>query len=230
MEDILKKLTIFVLEDDPDISTFLHVFLSEYFQKVIVKTDNRFHYSDLGEIDIFLLDIEIPFDSGYEVCKRIKTMYPQKPVVFLTAHSQIADKIKGLELGDDFIPKPFEPLELIARLKNLLKNKYGEMAYLDEILVDTRTYNIFDSETRTEIPLSKTESKLFFYLYNHINLSLSREQIINYVWGQDGDCNQANSLSVYMNSLRKKIDDKGKFIQTIYGYGYKMLDPKEQNK
>ncbi|MBY7142627.1 response regulator transcription factor [Virgibacillus sp. NKC19-3] len=230
MEDILKKLNIFVLEDDPDISTFLNVFLGAYFHKVMVKTDNRFRYCDFDEIDIFLLDIEIPFDSGYEVCKRIKTMYPEKPVVFLTAHSQINDKIKGLELGDEFIPKPFEPLELLARIKNLLQDKYGETVYLDEILVDTRAHTIFDRTTRTEIPLSKTESKLFFYLYANINVSLSREQIINRVWGMDGYHNQANSLSVYMNSLRKKVDSANTLIQTIYGYGYKIVDPKERKK
>ncbi|GIN73314.1 transcriptional regulator [Bacillus sp. J14TS2] len=227
MEDILKKLNIFVLEDDPDISKFLNLFLSDYFNRVTVKTDNRFNYSDFGNIDIFLLDIEIPFDSGYEVCKRIKMVYPNKPVVFLTAHSQLDDKIKGLELGDDFIPKPFEPLELIARLKNLLKDKYGDLVYLDEIIVDKRAHLILDSVTGTRIPLSETENKIFFYLYDNINISLSREQIINHVWGGEGRSSQANSLNVYINSLRNKVDNEGKLIQTIYGYGYKLSDQKE---
>lgn len=227
MEDILKRLNIFVLEDDPDISKFLGLFLSDYFNKVTVKTDNRFNYSDFANIDIFLLDIEIPFDSGYEVCKRIKTVYPNKPVVFLTAHSQLEDKIKGLELGDDFIPKPFEPLELIARLKNLLKDRYGNLAYLDEIIVDKRAHLILDSVTGTKIPLSETENKIFFYLYDNMNISLSREQIINHVWGVEARSSQANSLNVYINSLRNKVDNGGKLIQTIYAYGYKLTDQKE---
>ncbi|WP_066186381.1 MULTISPECIES: response regulator transcription factor [Gracilibacillus] len=230
MEDILKKLDIFVLEDDLDISRFLDVFLGEYFQKVVVKTDNRFDDAIFDELDIFLLDIEIPFDSGYEICKRIKTMYPEKPVVFLTAHSQIDDKIKGLELGDDFIPKPFEPLELIARLKNVLRDRYGKIMYLDQIAVDTRTQTIFHCDPWMEIPLSKTESKLFFYLCDNIHLSLSREQIIHHIWGTDGAGSQANSLSVYMNSLRQKIDAEGRLIQTIYGYGYKMVNPEERDR
>lgn len=230
MDEIFKRFNIFVLEDDPTISNFLNDFLSKYFHKVVVKTDNHFQYSGFDKIDIFLLDIEIPFDSGYEVCKRIKTIYPEKPVIFLTAHSQIEDKIKGLELGDDFIPKPFDPLELLARLKNLLKDKYGNMVDLGQILLDHRTHSIFDRVLRTEIPLSKTESKLFFYLYDHINLSLSREQIINHIWEIDRFSSQANSLSVYMNSLRKKVDKNDELIQTIYGYGYKMLDLKERNK
>lgn len=227
MEDILKRLNIFVLEDDPDISKFLGLFLSDYFNKVTVKTDNRFNYSDFANIDIFLLDIEIPFDSGYEVCKRIKTVYPNKPVVFLTAHSQLDDKIKGLELGDDFIPKPFEPLELIARLKNLLKDRYGNLVYLDEIIVDKRAHLILDSVTGIKIPLSETENKIFFYLYDNINISLSREQIINHVWGVEARSSQANSLNVYINSLRNKVDNGGKLIQTIYAYGYKLTDQKE---
>ncbi|MFF5994434.1 response regulator transcription factor [Lysinibacillus sp. KU-BSD001] len=227
MEDTLKKLNIFVLEDDPTISKFLHVFLNDYFNKVIVKTDNRFNYSDFGNIDIFLLDIEIPFDNGYEVCKRIKMIYPEKPVIFLTAHSQIDDKIKGLELGDDFIPKPFEPLELIARLKNLLQARYIHLVYLNDIVVNKQAHIILNSETRTEIPLSKTEKKLFFYLYENINISLSREQIINHVWEGNDQNNQANSLNVYINSLRNKVDIEGKLIQTIYGYGYKLSVPKE---
>jgi DNA-binding response OmpR family regulator len=227
MEDILKRLNIFVLEDDPDISKFLGLFLSDYFYKVTVKTDNRFNYSDFANIDIFLLDIEIPFDSGYEVCKRIKTVYPNKPVVFLTAHSQLDDKIKGLELGDDFIPKPFEPLELIARLKNLLKDRYGNLVYLDEIIVDKRAHLILDSVTGIKIPLSETENKIFFYLYDNINISLSREQIINHVWGVEARSSQANSLNVYINSLRNKVDNGGKLIQTIYAYGYKLTDQKE---
>ncbi|QDQ02216.1 response regulator transcription factor [Lysinibacillus fusiformis] len=227
MEDTLKKLNIFVLEDDPTISKFLHVFLNDYFNKVIVKTDNRFNYSDFGNIDIFLLDIEIPFDNGYEVCKRIKTVYPEKPVIFLTAHSQIDDKIKGLELGDDFIPKPFEPLELIARLKNLLQSRYSNLVYINDLVVNKQAHIILNSETRTEIPLSKTEKKLFFYLYENINISLSREQIINHMWEGNGQSNQATSLNVYINSLRNKVDIEGKLIQTIYGYGYKLSVPKE---
>lgn len=227
MEDILKRLNIFVLEDDPDISKFLNLFLSDYFNKVTVKTDNRFNYSDFENIDIFLLDIEIPFDSGYEVCKRIKTVYPNKPVVFLTAHSQLDDKIKGLELGDDFVPKPFEPLELIARLKNLLKDKYGDLVYLDDIIIDKRAHLISDSVTGTRIPLSETENKIFFYLYDNLNVSLSREQIINHVWGIESHSSQANSLNVYINSLRNKVDMEGKLIQTIYGYGYKLSNVKE---
>lgn len=227
MEDILKKLNIFVLEDDPTISKFLQVFLSDYFNEVIVKMDNRFNYSDLSGIDVFLLDVEIPFDNGYEVCKRIKTIYPEKPVIFLTAHSQIEDKIKGLELGDDFIPKPFEPLELIARLKNLLKDRYKNQFNLKDIVVYEQTHKIFDSATRIEIPLSKTESKLFFYLYENIDISLSREQIINHVWGESDQSNQANSLNVYINSLRNKVNNEGELIQTIYGYGYKLSAPKE---
>ncbi|MGE7672839.1 response regulator transcription factor [Lysinibacillus sp. NPDC094403] len=227
MEDTLKKLNIFVLEDDPTISKFLHVFLNDYFNKVIVKTDNRFNYSDFGNIDIFLLDIEIPFDNGYEVCKRIKTVYPEKPVIFLTAHSQIDDKIKGLELGDDFIPKPFEPLELIARLKNLLQARYSNLVYINDLVVNKQAHIILNSETRTEIPLSKTEKKLFFYLYENINISLSREQIINHMWEGNDQSNQATSLNVYINSLRNKVDIEGKLIQTIYGYGYKLSVPKE---
>lgn len=227
MEDILKKLNIFVLEDDPTISKFLQVFLSDYFNKVIVKTDNRFNYLDLSDIDIFLLDVEIPFDNGYEICKRIKTIYPQKPVIFLTAHSQIEDKIKGLELGEDFIPKPFEPLELIARIKNLLKDRYNNQFYLKDIVVDEQAHKIFDNETRIEIPLSKTERKLFFFLYENIDISLSREQIINHVWGENDQSNQANSLNVYINSLRNKVDNEGVLIQTIYGYGYKLSAQKE---
>ncbi|MBM7717536.1 DNA-binding response OmpR family regulator [Bacillus thermophilus] len=227
MENILKKSNIFVLEDDPDISKFLNIFLSDYFNKVIVKTDNRFNYSDLDNADIFLLDVEIPFDSGYEVCKRIKMVYPNKPVVFLTAHSQLDDKIKGLELGDDFIPKPFEPLELIARLKNLLKDKYGDLVYLDGIIVDKRAHLIVDSVTGNRIPLSETENKIFFYLFDNMNISLSREQIINHVWGVEGRSRQENSLNVYINSVRNKVDIKGKLIQTIYGYGYKLTDQKE---
>ncbi|MEX3743900.1 MULTISPECIES: response regulator transcription factor [Lysinibacillus] len=227
MEDTLKKLNIFVLEDDPTISKFLHVFLNDYFNKVIVKTDNRFNYSDFGNIDIFLLDIEIPFDNGYEVCKRIKTIYPEKPVIFLTAHSQIDDKIKGLELGDDFIPKPFEPLELIARLKNLLQARYSNLVYINDLVVNKQAHIILNSETRTEIPLSKTEKKLFFYLYENINIRLSREQIINHMWEGNDQSNQATSLNVYINSLRNKVDIEGKLIQTIYGYGYKLSVPKE---
>jgi len=227
IEDILKRLNIFVLEDDPDISKFLNLFLSDYFNRVTVKTDNRFNYSDFENIDIFLLDIEIPFDSGYEVCKRIKTVYPNKPVVFLTAHSQLDDKIKGLELGDDFIPKPFEPLELIARLKNLLKDRYGDLVHLDDILVDKRAHLISDRVTGTKIPLSETESKIFFYLYDNKNVSLSREQIINHVWGIEARSSQANTLNVYINSLRNKEDMESKLIQTIYGYGYKLSDVKE---
>ncbi|NBJ69539.1 MULTISPECIES: response regulator transcription factor [Clostridia] len=221
MKNIMKGLNILVLEDDKYISEFLHEFLSDYFANVFVYTDNRFNYSKLEHIDIFLLDVEIPFDNGYEICKRIKLLFPQKPVVFLTAHSQLEDKIKGLELGEDFIPKPFEPLELIARLENLLSNKYSEYFYLSGLLVNKVKHSVLNSKTKQEIKLSNTEKKLFFYLYNNIDLCLSKEQIIEHIWGIDYN-GKANSLNVYINNLRNKVDSNGEIIHTIYGYGYKM--------
>ncbi|WP_077701889.1 response regulator transcription factor [Virgibacillus dokdonensis] len=221
MKNITKALNIFVLEDDKYISEFLREFLSEYFANVFIQTDNRFTYSKLEHIDIFLLDIEIPFDNGYEICKKIKLLFPQKPVVFLTAHSQLEDKIRGLELGEEFIPKPFEPLELIARLENLLSNKYSEYYYLNGLLVNKSIQSVLDSKKRKEIKLSNTEKKLFFYLYNNIGLCLSKEQIIEHIWGIDYN-DKANSLNVYINNLRNKVDINGDIIHTIYGYGYKM--------
>ncbi|MEF3331697.1 MULTISPECIES: response regulator transcription factor [Oceanobacillus] len=221
MKNIMKTLSIFVLEDDKYISDFLHDFLGEYFANVFIKTDNQITYSELEHIDIFLLDIEIPFDNGYEVCKKIKLLYPQKPVVFLTAHSQLEDKIKGLELGEDFIPKPFEPLELIARLENLLNNKYSEYTYISGLMINNITQSVLDSNTKKEIKLSNTEKKLFFYLYNNIDLCLSKEQIIEYIWGIDYN-DKSNSLNVYINNLRNKININENIIHTVYGYGYKM--------
>src|SRR5690625_7795875 len=108
MDDILKGFNIFVLEDDPTISNFLNEFLSKYFNKVVAKTDNHFQYSDFDKIDIFILDIEISFDSGYEVCKRVKTIYPEKTVIFRTEHSKLENKIKSIELVVDLISKQLD--------------------------------------------------------------------------------------------------------------------------
>lgn len=141
--------------------------------------------------------------------------------MFLTAHSQLEDKIKGLELGEDFIPKPFEPLELIARLENLLNNKYSEYTYISGLMINNITQSVLDSNTKKEIKLSNTEKKLFFYLYNNIDLCLSKEQIIEYIWGIDYN-DKSNSLNVYINNLRNKININENIIHTVYGYGYKM--------
>ena len=172
--------------------------------------------------DLILLDLMMPKLSGEEVCKLIrKTSYI--PIIVLTAKDQILNKVELLDMGaDDYLTKPFEIEELFARIRVALRNKSNfsntDFLYYDILKLNLKTNILYKDEK--EISLTKTEYNLFYYLLLNKELVVSREKILNEVWGYDY-MGEEKIVDVYINALRKKIDyDENKFIHTVRGFGY----------
>lgn len=174
----------------------------------------------MADVHLILMDIMLPFDDGLSLSKEILRRV-DIPIIFLTAMNDIDSKLDGLKSGEDYITKPFHPLELISRLNNVISRHYGnEINRVDHLSIDEKNFTVFNKEMR-EISFTRTERKIFFYLYKNINMTLSKDQIIEYTW-PDGDIFD-NIVSVYIKKIRQKINDAhGELIKTIHGIGYRM--------
>jgi len=163
----------------------------------------------------------LPKKSGKEVCQELRKL-ADTPIIVITAKDSVLDKVELLDLGaNDYICKPFAMEELLARIRVSTRNKENsnnKHFYLEnEIKMDILAKKVFLNEE--EIALTKTEFLILEYFMKNKGLSCSREKIIIDVWGYDFD-GEEKIVDVYINSLRKKIDSKSKYIHTIRGFGY----------
>ncbi|WP_315115125.1 response regulator transcription factor [Clostridium intestinale] len=224
------KGNILIIEDEIKIARFVEMELNYEGYKVTKVHDGRqgLMKARNEEFDLILLDIMLPSMNGIEVLRRIREEN-EVPVIMLTAKDETMDKVTGLDMGaDDYITKPFEIEELLARIRVALKRKKvikkQELKYKD-LLMDLEGYNLsYDGEN---IELTKKEFELLRYLLENKNRVLTRDKIIETVWGYDyfGD---TNVVDVYIRYLRSKIDDKynQKIIHTLRGVGYMIKDEK----
>lgn len=170
-----------------------------------------------GKYDLILLDVMLPGLSGFEVIKRI----PKTPVIFVTAKTELSDKLAGLYLGgDDYIVKPFEILELIARVESVLR-RTGASA--DEFKVDDVTVNFVNKRVirdGNEVFLTPREFSLLEALIKNRNIALSREKLIELVWASDFD-GDSRTVDVHIQKLRTKLGLE-KRIKTLYRLGYRL--------
>lgn len=170
-----------------------------------------------GRYDLILLDVMLPGLSGFEVIKRI----PKTPVIFVTAKTELSDKLAGLYLGgDDYIVKPFEILELIARVESVLR-RTGASA--DEFKVDDVTVNFVNKRVirdGNEVFLTPREFSLLEALIKNRNIALSREKLIELVWASDFD-GDSRTVDVHIQKLRTKLGLE-KRIKTLYRLGYRL--------
>lgn len=185
----------------------------------------KFHSSQYG---LILLDLMLPEVSGMEVCRKIRKS-SMVPIIMLTARRDITDKVTGLDLGaDDYITKPFEMEELLARIRAGLRHSQVRMAESKQLELSDLTINLLTREVLKQedsIDLTKTEYELLEYLMLNKGLVLTRDQIIEQVWGYDFE-GDTNILDVYIRYLRSKIDYPygSKLIQTIRGVGYTLKE------
>lgn len=224
------KGNILIIEDEIKIARFVEMELNYEGYKVTKVHDGRqgLMKARNEEFDLILLDIMLPSMNGIEVLRRIREK-SEVPVIMLTAKDETMDKVTGLDMGaDDYITKPFEIEELLARIRVALKRKKitkkEELRY-KELLMDLEGYNL--SYNGENIELTKKEFELLRYLLENKNRVLTRDKIIETVWGYDyfGD---TNVVDVYIRYLRSKIDDKynQKIIHTLRGVGYMIKDEK----
>ena len=232
---------ILLVEDEPGIASFVRLELLHEGYQVQVAEDGRqgLELFQEGQWDLILLDIMLPGINGLEVLRRIRKL-SSVPVILLTARGDTLDKVSGLDAGaDDYLPKPFAIEELLARIRSLLrrKNAWGSetpalktSSTQDEGLLVFRniTLNPKSREVSLDgqlLSLTKTEYQLLFCLMSHKNEALSRERIMDMVWGHQHYIDP-NSVDVYVRYLRNKLDVAGKesCITTLRSIGYIMKE------
>lgn len=173
------------------------------------------------EIGLVILDVMMPKMDGWEVLRTIR-LYSQVPVIMLTARAEERDELHGFDLGvDEYISKPFSPKILVARIEALLRRhstKTGEMLAAGGIQVDKDAHVV--TAAGREVELSNKEYELLTYFMENQGMALSREKILNHVWNYDyfGD---ARTIDTHVKKLRSKLGDKGDYIKTVWGMGYK---------
>ncbi|WP_418555237.1 response regulator transcription factor [Longibaculum muris] len=208
----------------------IRMFIVEYFDKqkasVVEASDGYEGLALLDDsFDIVLLDIMMPGIDGYEVCKLIRQK-SDVPILFISALSEDDNKLKGFDLGaDDFIAKPFTPSLLYAKCKALLKRMNKENRSLDVgiIHIDEDTHEVYIRDEL--IQLSNKEYLLLIYFIENKRKILSRDQLLDHIWGYDYYGDQ-RIVDTYVKKLRKKLLDAAPYIQTVVKIGY-MFDLKE---
>ena len=177
------------------------------------------------EFDCFVVDVNLPNLDGYETAKRIRTFRSDIPILFLTVRDSLADKIKGFEAGgDDYLTKPFEPAELLARVKALLRRKvveHTEKIEIDGLVIDVDHKSVIFADK--EIPLSLTEFQILEFLGRHRGVTLDKDRIANMIWPDPYEMS-INLVAVYIGKLRKKLEEYtgSPIIKTIRGFGYRV--------
>ncbi|MBP3387685.1 MAG: response regulator transcription factor [Clostridia bacterium] len=169
-------------------------------------------------LDLIILDVMLPKRSGFDIIKEISNV----PVIFLTAKSDLSDRLKGLSLGaDDYILKPFEMPELLARVKVILRRtKRDEMFFpIDDKLIDFEQRKVF--KNGVEVDLTPKEFDILDALVTNRNIILTREQLISLVWSFDYEGDTNRIIDVYIRQLKKKLELQNR-IRSIYGVGYRL--------
>ena len=220
---------IFLVEDDEDIRELAEYALQSAGFLAYGFEDAEEFFQKLNETipDLVLLDIMLPKEDGLTILKRLQGIkkYRNIPVVFLTARGNELDRVRGLDLGaDDYIVKPFSVLELISRIKAVLRRtdkKSTENSILEfgGICLDVNKYNV--SVDGCEVKLTLKEFELLHYLLINTNIVLSRDKIIDKLWGYDYD-SESRTVDMHIKSLRQKLCSKSDLIKTIRGIGYKI--------
>jgi two-component system, OmpR family, response regulator ArlR len=221
----VRNFKILLVEDEKQMSMFIEMELVHEGYKVDTAYDGRegLKKAENSDYNLILLDIMIPNLNGIEVCKRIRQS-SMVPIIMLTAKSDVSDKVIGLDVGaNDYLTKPFEIEELLARIRvyerdKSIINKTEELKVKD-IVMDNKTHQVW--RNGKEIELTKKEYDILEMLIRNKNIVLSREQLIENIWGYDyvGD---TNVVDVFIRYLRSKIDEgfDEKLITTIRGVGY----------
>jgi two-component system alkaline phosphatase synthesis response regulator PhoP len=223
---------ILIVEDEKDMVAGLKFNLEARDYTVIAGYDGEEGYQKALEEqpDLVLLDLMLPKRNGYEVCKSLKQEIPELPIIILTAKSQEAEIVTGLELGaDDYITKPFSVLELLARIKAVLRRaqsgtRVPEVYRSADLEIDFRKYSA--RKKGQSLTLSPREYEILKYFIERRGEIVSREDLLNQVWGYNSFPN-TRTVDAHIAKLRQKIEDNPEnpeLIITIHGTGYKFLE------
>ena len=225
---------VLIVEDEKAVARSLEFGLQkEGFSTSIAFTgEQAIEMTTTFEPHIILLDLRLPDISGLDVCKTLRNEGKKQPILILTARDDEMDKVLGLELGsDDYVVKPYHLRELIARVRSLLRRAYGELSKVStgekiefgDITINLETLEVF--KKNQTINLTPTEFRLLRYLAQNPNRPISRETLIEMVWGYNEPVGSGRTVDVHIRHLRKKIENdpsSPEYIQTVRGMGYKL--------
>jgi DNA-binding response OmpR family regulator len=216
---------VLVVDDEESITDVISVLLRhlEFDVETAATGREALDRADSNPPDLIVLDVMLPDIDGFEVCRRMRAGGVEAPVIFLTALDKVTDKVTGLELGgDDYLTKPFSPAELVARVKAVLRRVDGgpaaEVMQCGEVAIDAGRREVRVAGDAVEF--TTKEFDLLRYLAERPGLALSRQQILDGVWGYDwyGD---ARTVDVHIAQVRKKLGDAVE-ITTVRGVGYRL--------
>ncbi|MDD2190417.1 MAG: response regulator transcription factor [Eubacteriales bacterium] len=228
---------ILIIEDDDEISMLERDYLEiDGFRADIISDGSRAVDAALyGSYDLILLDLMLPGMNGYEICREIRDKV-NIPILMVTAKLESVDKIRGLGLGaDDYIAKPFDPAELVARIKSHLK-RYSRLTdasnrtqtpaddaiVIGNLKIMPRSWKVIKGEEEIKFP--NREFELLKFLATNPNIVFSKEQLFEKIWGYDYVGDNA-TVTVHINRIREKIEDdpgKPRIIETVWGAGYRL--------
>lgn len=229
---IMKK-KILVIDDDEKLNRLLRNYLAKFDFEVISRTRPGDGLRALRHErpDLVILDIMLPDMDGFELCKMIRKDY-NLPIIMLTARGEVTDRIVGLELGaDDYLPKPFEPRELVARIHTILRrsrtDSSQEWKHFGELTIHFAQHRVTLADQPVE--LTSAEFEILKMFCQHPNITFSRSQILDHLWEIEWDIDN-RSVDVLISRLRQKLGDDPKnprYIKTIWGSGYMFVTEAE---
>ena len=230
----MDKQRILIVDDDSNIAELIALYLKKEMFETCIAGDGEeaLRQVDIFKPDLILLDLMLPGIDGYEVCKRVRAN-AQTPIIMLSAKGETFDKVLGLELGaDDYMVKPFDSKELVARVKAVLRRREAqaqtpqpaqaektESVSYPDLEINLSNYTVKYMGVRVEMPPKELE--LLYFLASHPNQVFSREQLLTQIWEYDymGD---SRTVDVHIKRLREKIHDNAKWsIVTVWRVGYK---------
>lgn len=228
-----EKQKILIVDDDTSISELISLYLNKecYDTKTVEDGEEALKSFDEYNPDLVLLDLMLPGIDGYQVCREIRAK-SDTPVIMLSAKGEVFDKVLGLELGaDDYMIKPFDSKELVARVKAVLRRynkkaskpdrreQVGDYVEYPDLIVNLTNYSVIYKGHTIEMPPKELE--LLYFLSSSPNQVFTREQLLDHIWGYEylGD---TRTVDVHIKRLREKLNDNEYWsISTVWGIGYK---------
>lgn len=237
------KKHVLLVDDEEHILRLLDYHLAKEGYQTELVGDGRsaLKLAETEHFDFILLDIMLPQLDGIEVCKRIRAKGITTPIMMVSAKGDEFDKVLALELGaDDYLTKPFSPRELIARVKAILRRTDKDQTDDNDLSDEQWVVNglrVFPDrhevyKDNDMLNLTPKEYELLLYLIKHPNMTLTRERLLERIWGYDFG-QETRLVDVHIGKLREKVEDdpkNPKFIKTIRGYGYKFKELKDEKK
>jgi two-component system alkaline phosphatase synthesis response regulator PhoP len=221
---------ILIVEDDPAMSVALRdgFEFEKYAVEMAGDGEEGLRLATRGDHDLMILDVMLPKKSGLDVCKELRRNGSSTPIIMLTARGQEIDKIVGLKLGaDDYVTKPFSFMELLARVEAVLRrvsrNAAGDDFSFGDVTLDFRTYQA--AKAGMPLDLTPREFRILRYFIDHIGEVVSREALLNHVWGYDSSA-FTRTVDTHMARLRQKIEDiasEPRHLITVHRVGYKFV-------